>query len=50
MRRLSSRGSSLVEYALLLVGVMIVASLAYRTLGKNVRMSFDKGTASLIGS
>lgn len=35
------RGATMVEYALLLFLILVVASATYRTLGKRVRMAGD---------
>ena len=41
-----TRGATMVEYAVLLFMILIVAAAVYRQVGKNVRMSGDKTTAA----
>ena len=45
--RRRARGVSMVEYALLLVAILIIAAAGFKTLGKNVRMGADKATTTL---
>jgi Flp pilus assembly pilin Flp len=45
---LARRGATVVEYAMLIIAVMMVAALAYRTLGKSVRKNADKAAGELI--
>ena len=47
-RRGSKRGATLVEYALLIVAVMLIAALAYREMGKEVRHNADKAAETLM--
>lgn len=42
---LKVRGASMVEYALLLVAVLILAAAAYKTIGPKVRDSANNTTA-----
>ncbi len=42
---LKVRGASMVEYALLLVAVLILAAAAYRTIGPKVRQSATDTTS-----
>jgi Flp pilus assembly pilin Flp len=44
---LGSRGATMVEYALLIIAVMLLAAGAYRNLGKAVRLNADKSSAEL---
>ena len=41
-----TRGATMVEYAILLFLVLVVAATVYRQVGKNVRMAGDKTTAA----
>lgn len=41
-----TRGATMVEYAVLLFLVLVVAAGVYRQVGKNVRMSGDKAAAA----
>ena len=41
------RGATMVEYALLVIAVMVLAALAYRTLGGAVSAAAGKGTSEL---
>lgn len=41
-----TRGATMVEYAVLLFMIIVVAAAVYRQVGKNVRMSGDKATAA----
>jgi Flp pilus assembly pilin Flp len=41
-----TRGATMVEYAILLFLILVVAAAVYRQVGKNVRMSGDKTTAA----
>ena len=41
-----TRGATMVEYAVLLFMILIVATAVYRQVGKQVRMSGDKTTAA----
>ena len=41
-----TRGATMVEYAVLLFMILVVAAAVYRQVGKNVRMSGDKTTAA----
>lgn len=41
-----TRGATMVEYAVLLFLVLVVAAAVYRQVGKNVRMSGDKAAAA----
>jgi Flp pilus assembly pilin Flp len=43
------RGAAMVEYALLLFGVLIVAAAAVKTLGPKVTEAASKGAAELAG-
>ncbi len=46
MKKVKSRGASMVEYALLLVAVLILAAAAFKTLGKSVlKGAEDSNTA-----
>jgi len=45
-----TRGASMVEYALLLFVILVVAFLAFQTLGKSTRLAADKATMSFAGS
>jgi Flp pilus assembly pilin Flp len=49
MKKLSKRvrGASLVEYALLLVGVLIIAAAAVKTIGPKVEQAATKAEAEL---
>lgn len=40
-----TRGATMVEYAILLFLILVVAAVVYRQVGKDVRMSGDKTTA-----
>ena len=42
------RGATMIEYALLIVAVMLVAALGYRNLGKSVRKNADESAAQLL--
>ena len=46
-RLLGRRGATMVEYALLIVAVMLLAAVAYRKLGKQVREQADRSSAEL---
>jgi Flp pilus assembly pilin Flp len=48
LRRLAAdtRGASMVEYAIMLFLVMVVAAIAVRSLGKTSRSGFDHATVS----
>jgi Flp pilus assembly protein TadG len=46
----ATRGASLVEYALLLFVILVVAFLAFQTLGKSTRLAADKATMAFTGS
>ena len=41
-----TRGATMVEYAILLFLILVVAAAVYRQVGKNVRMSGDKTAAA----
>lgn len=41
------RGASMVEYALLVVAIMVLAAGLFRALGKQVRANADKSWAEL---
>lgn len=45
-----TRGASLVEYALLLFLILVVAFLAFQTLGKSTRLATDKATMTFMTS
>lgn len=45
--RARRRGATMVEYALLIVAIMVLAAGAYRELGKRTRMNSDKASAEL---
>lgn len=45
--RVARRGATMVEYALLIVAIMVLAAGAYRELGKRTRMNSDKASAEL---
>ncbi|MBS2012639.1 MAG: hypothetical protein JST00_07130 [Deltaproteobacteria bacterium] len=50
MQRLLSarrRGATMVEYALLIIAIMVLAAGAYRQLGKIVRKNADRSTDEL---
>ncbi|AKU99534.1 hypothetical protein AKJ09_06198 [Labilithrix luteola] len=38
----------MVEYALLIIAIMVLAAAAYRSLGKSVRKNGDKATEELM--
>ena len=42
-----SRGASMVEYALLIIAIMLLAALAYRKLGKQVGDNADRSSSEL---
>jgi Flp pilus assembly pilin Flp len=42
------RGATMVEYALLVIAVMLLAAAGYRALGKTVRMNADNATEELM--
>jgi|CXWL01.1.fsa_nt_gi Flp pilus assembly pilin Flp len=42
-----ARGATMVEYALLIVAVMLLAAVAYRKLGSKVSEAADKSTSEL---
>jgi Flp pilus assembly pilin Flp len=42
------RGASMVEYALLLFLILVIASTVYGMLGKKVRMAGDMATAQFL--
>jgi Flp pilus assembly pilin Flp len=42
-----ARGASMVEYALLIIAIMLLAAVAYRNLGKQVRMNADESAGEL---
>jgi Flp pilus assembly pilin Flp len=44
----SSRGATMVEYALLIIAIMFLAAVGYRNLGKSVRKNADESSAELI--
>ncbi|WP_146650974.1 Flp family type IVb pilin [Labilithrix luteola] len=46
--RFSRRGATMVEYALLIIAIMVLAAAAYRSLGKSVRKNGDKATEELM--
>ena len=43
-----TRGASLVEYALLLFLILVVAFLAFKALGTSVRLAGDKATTAFM--
>jgi Flp pilus assembly pilin Flp len=42
-----SRGATMVEYALLIIAIMLLAAAAYRKLGGQVSTNADKSTTEL---
>jgi Flp pilus assembly pilin Flp len=46
-RLLRPRGASMVEYALLIIAIMLLAAVAYRKLGKVVRQNADESSGEL---
>ena len=42
-----SRGASMVEFALLIIAIMVLAAAAYRSLGKAVRKNADESSGEL---
>jgi Flp pilus assembly pilin Flp len=42
-----ARGASMVEYALLIIAIMLLAAVGYRKLGKQVRMNADESSGEL---
>jgi Flp pilus assembly pilin Flp len=44
----TSRGATMVEYALLIIAVMFLAALAYRNLGKSARKNADESSSALL--
>jgi|GEM_PF-1518011 len=44
---LAKRGATMVEYALLIIAIMVLAAVGYKNLGKQVRMNADKSSAEL---
>lgn len=42
----TTRGATMVEYGLLLFVVLVVAFMAFKTLGKSTRLAADKATMS----
>lgn len=46
--RPSTRGATIVEYALLIIAVMFIAALSFRLLGRTVRKNADKATEQLM--
>lgn len=47
-RARAARGATLVEYALLIIVVMLLGASAYRELGKSVRKASDNATEELM--
>ena len=45
---LGARGASMVEYALLVVAVMLLAAVGYRSLGKSARKNADESGGELM--
>jgi len=43
-----TRGASMVEYALLLFLILVMAFLAFQTLGKSTRQATDKATMTFM--
>lgn len=43
-----TRGASMVEYALLLFLILVMAFLAFQTLGKSTRLATDKATMTFM--
>jgi Flp pilus assembly pilin Flp len=43
-----TRGASMVEYALLLFLILVVAFVAFQTLGKSTRLATDKATMTFL--
>lgn len=46
-KRLAKRGASMVEYALLIVAVMLLAAIAYRKLGGAVQKNAEDSQSEL---
>ena len=44
-----TRGASMVEYALLLFLIIVVAFVAFQKLGKSTRLGVDKATIAFMG-
>ncbi|MCL2724672.1 MAG: hypothetical protein FWD69_09580 [Polyangiaceae bacterium] len=42
-----TRGATMVEYALLIIAIMVLAAAAYRKLGTQVQANADKSTSTL---
>ncbi|AKU98941.1 hypothetical protein AKJ09_05605 [Labilithrix luteola] len=47
LARAKQRGATMVEYALLIIAIMVLAAGAYRELGKRTRLNGDKASAEL---
>lgn len=43
-----SRGATMIEYALVIIAIMFFAAVAFRALGKTVRMNADKASGELL--
>lgn len=42
------RGATMIEYALVIIAIMFFAAVAFRQLGKTVRMNADRASGELI--
>lgn len=45
---LLARGATMIEYALVIVAVMLLAASMFKTLGKQVRMNGDQSVEELV--
>lgn len=42
-----NRGATMVEYALLIIAVMVLAAVAYKNLGRQVQQNAERSTSAL---